>query len=51
MEVKEMNQLVLFDLKNKRYVPDSMWEGGTELGRYLYSAYWKTKYGGNPIMK
>lgn len=27
MEVKEMRCLALIDLKNKKFVPDSMWEG------------------------
>lgn len=27
MEVKEMRRLALIDLKNKKFVPDSMWEG------------------------
>lgn len=27
MEIKEMRRLALIDLRNKKYVPDSMWEG------------------------
>jgi len=48
MNVKEMHRLALIDLKNKRYVPDSMWEGErTWVGIYARPVG-TTKYGVDP---
>jgi hypothetical protein len=48
MNVKEMRRLALIDLKNRRYIPDSMWEGeGNWVGIYARPVG-TPKYGVDP---
>ena len=49
MEVKEMRRLALIDLKNKRYIPDSMWEGGRNWVGIYARPIGTPKYGIDPV--
>ena len=49
MEVKEMRRLALIDLKNKRYIPDSMWEGGWNWVGIYARPIGTPKYGIAPV--